>query len=295
MSDPFSTDRIEAGALDVEESEGSIPLEPSPDDRPAPQLNVVELAARRGLGPLSPLGARVWHGEARPCASCGHLIRRAGQTCTECGQDLSDEMLAKMQSHSGPWYVHEHVRPFPGVSLERLIRQIRRGVLTRTTVVRGPTTHHQWRFAAETPVLSKYLGCCWVCQSTVNPTDPICGACGVDLDGGLLSDGTLRSESAGPGSGEIQQLTDAVSSVPDAQRIHGEEPPARLGRLPASWVVGVLAVVTLVAVLAVVKLRSGAPAPAPSVPMDVTETPPVADPAPSQLEPQTGHPGGQPS
>jgi hypothetical protein len=93
-------------------------------------------------------------------------------------------MVERMRAHAGPWYVHEHVRPFPGVTLERLVRQIRRGVLTATTIVRGPTTDHQWRFAAQTPGLSKFLGLCWKCQSAVSEHDSHCRQCGVDLNGG---------------------------------------------------------------------------------------------------------------
>ena len=146
------------------------------------KLSAVELAAERGIGPLSPLGMKVWHGEAFPCVSCGQLVRRNQIRCSECGEDLSLKMIMKMQAHAGPWYVHEHVRPFPGVTLERLIRQVQRGVLTPTTIVRGPTTYHQWRFAAETPGLSKHLGLCWNCQAKVTPEETHCGVCRVNLD-----------------------------------------------------------------------------------------------------------------
>jgi hypothetical protein len=74
------------------------------------------------------------------------------------------------------------VRPFPGVTLDRLIRQVQRGVLTATTIVRGPTTYHQWRYAAETPGLSKHLELCWNCQAKVSPDDTVCSACKVNLD-----------------------------------------------------------------------------------------------------------------
>ena len=129
---------------------------PQPEPNPVPSetpanLSVLELAAQRGIGPLSEFGQSVWHGQSKPCVSCGQLVGRAATACDRCGQDLGQDMLEKMQAHAGPWYVQEHVRPFPGVSLERLIRQIRRGVLTRTTVVRGPTTFHQWRFASLSP------------------------------------------------------------------------------------------------------------------------------------------------
>ena len=267
----------------MNEPEAPIPLEPSPADRRvsnrSARLNVVELAAQQGIGPMSPLGRRVWHGEARPCASCGHLVRRTDRVCGECGQDLSDDMINKMRNHAGPWYVHEHVRPFPGVSLDRLIRQVRRGVLTRTTVVRGPTTDHQWRFAAETPALSKHLGCCWVCQAAVQPTDAVCSTCGVDLDGGLLVDETGAGGSGGQRSAEIQQLTSALSSLPGSQRVHDEQIPARLGRFPVSWVVGGLALLTLILVVVAVQLRAGARTSKPTVPRDVTVAPSAVAPA----------------
>jgi hypothetical protein len=113
-------------------------------------------------------------------------------------------MLWTMQKHSGPWYVLEHVRPFPGVKIERLIRQIQRGVLTATTIVRGPTTFGQWRYAAETPGLSKYLGLCWRCQAAVTEEDTICRACRVKLDG--ITDvffDAARPESDRPENGPV--------------------------------------------------------------------------------------------
>ena len=238
------------------------PLEPTEEGESASasgranSLSVLELGARRGIGPLSGLSAGVWHGEARPCVSCGHLLRRLDEACTQCGQDMTGLMLEKMQAHAGPWYVHEHVRPFPGVSLERLIRQIRRGVLNRSTVVRGPTTHHQWRFASETPVLSKYLGHCWVCQAKVKPAERTCGTCGVDLDGGFKKDGTASAANTPADSAEIQQLRAAIDTIPDSQRRHTEPGPVRVARLPVGWAVGILALLTLAFVLIAVSLRA---------------------------------------
>jgi len=86
-------------------------------------------------------------------------------------------MLEKMRAHAGPWYVLEHVRPFPGVSVERVIRQIRRGLITETSIVRGPATDHQWRFAVEAPGLCRYFGKCWNCHEEVSPSDTYCQHC----------------------------------------------------------------------------------------------------------------------
>lgn len=142
-----------------------------------PGNHALEVAARRGIGPLSTLGHEVWHGHARPCVSCGQLVRRDAQVCGDCGQDLSEAMLEKMRAHAGPWYVVEHVRPFPGVSLERIIRQIRRGLITEASIVRGPSTDFQWRFAVESPGLCRYFGRCWRCHAEVSPSDTYCQHC----------------------------------------------------------------------------------------------------------------------
>jgi hypothetical protein len=153
---------------------------PSPlesDSDPPPGNHALEIAARAGFGPLSPLGRKAWHGDAAPCVSCGQLVRREETVCDRCGQDLSEEMLDKMRAHAGPWFVLEHVRPFPGVSLERIIRQIRRGLITETSIVRGPSTDYQWRFAVETPGLCRCFGRCWHCHQQVSLTDTYCRHC----------------------------------------------------------------------------------------------------------------------
>lgn len=246
---------------------------PLANDNPASSLSAVERGARLGIGPLSPLGMKVWHGESCPCVSCGELVRRADTRCCHCGQDLSLVMIEKMAAHSGPWYVHEHVRPFPGVSLDRLVRQVRRGVLTRTTIVRGPTTNHQWRFAAETPGLSKYLSVCWNCQAAVKPEDTYCKTCDVHLD---RVPGELPDSPPPPPSprvtAELEQLSQAVRTAA-APRPEGSAP----SRLPAFVMIAAILIVAVAAVIAVVKVREQsrvervAP-PAVVVPVDASTT-----------------------
>ncbi len=156
-----------------------------PNYEPPPGDHALEIAARAGLGPLSPLRAEVWHGQARPCVSCGQLVKRNATICHYCDQNLGDDMLRKMRAHAGPWYVLEHVRPFPGVTLERIVRQIRRGVIEETSIVRGPETNHQWRFAVETPGLCRFFGKCWRCHQSVELEESHCSECGVPLGFGI--------------------------------------------------------------------------------------------------------------
>lgn len=225
------------------------------DGRATLRRSALETAADRGIGPLSDLARQAWHGQARPCVSCGELVRRDSNHCDHCGQDLSFAMISRMKAHAGPWYVHEHVRPFPGVTLERLIRQARRGLLTATTIVRGPGTDHQWRFAGETPGLSKHVGLCWNCQAAVVSDDVTCPACGADLD-------EMSVEESGPPSvgqraasprAELAQLSSYLqTTTPPAP--NARPAPGRHGRAIA--IIVVIVVVFIGLLLLVVKFRA---------------------------------------
>ncbi len=237
---------------------------------PPPGDSAVEIAARRGFGPLSPLASEAWHGDSRPCVSCGQLVHRSATSCDACGEDLSDAMVQKMRAFAGPWYVLEHVRPFPGVTCERLIRQIRRGVLTRSTIIRGPTTDHQWRYAGETPGLSKYLGLCWNCQGAATPGQVKCATCGVEL--GELNDVPVAIPAATPNnptdainpsplpaSPELKVLAEATKSAPRSDAL-GEDTP-RIGAVRVSWIIAAILFVVMVVLYAVVQIRDSAPSP----------------------------------
>ena len=155
---------------------------PSPSTAPPRGNHPLELAARRGFGPLSPLAVQAWHGQSVPCVTCGQLVERGVTVlCEHCGQNLSADMLEKMRAHAGPWYVLEHVRPFPGVNLDRVIRQVQRGLITSTSIVRGPGTDYQWRYAVETPGLCRFFQRCWHCHAQVSTSGTTCGQCGAWL------------------------------------------------------------------------------------------------------------------
>jgi RNA polymerase subunit RPABC4/transcription elongation factor Spt4 len=234
---------------------------------PAAKLSVIETAAKRGIGPMSLLGREVWHAQARPCPSCGELVRREDSLCEFCGQDLSAAMLARMQAYAGPWYVHEHVRPFPGVTLERLIRQVRRGLLTATTVVRGPTTLHQWRFAGETPGLSKYLGRCWKCDALVTEQETYCPECDTPLDYPGVMETPEQASTAPATPSELDRLSLALHT---ADRFATPGLPIRPRRgVPVGMFVAGVVTVCVLAVLLAVRWRghaqNTAPAPLPAV------------------------------
>ncbi|MBI4717028.1 MAG: hypothetical protein HY763_04430 [Planctomycetes bacterium] len=247
----------------------SVTGQPRGADALPPGDHPLEIAARHGIGPLSPQARAVWHGHAAPCVTCGQLVLRDRSECDHCGQDLSATMLARMRAHAGPWYVLEHVRPFPGVALERIIRQIRRGLITETSIVRGPATQHQWRFAGETPGLCRYFNRCWKCHTYVTDDEGVCGACGARLEfeehhappPGAEPAAAAAAAASPPASvagggraiGRLAELSAAlhVAEVPDGGT---QEPLPRRG-LPVSWLVIVAAAVVGLAVWGIIGLR----------------------------------------
>ncbi len=215
----------------------------------------LEIAARRGIGPLSPQAGEIWHGHAQPCVTCGLLVLRDQRECDHCGQDLSDDMIQKMKEHAGPWYVLEHLRPFPGVSLDRIIRQIRRGVLTETSIVRGPATDYQWRFAIESPGLCRYFGKCWRCHREVSGSDTYCPNCLSHLafeapkpaaakDVPESSDAMVNALRDTP---ELMELSAALHASDVVRHESVFDEPPRIGGIRATW----FAVAILILVIAV--------------------------------------------
>jgi hypothetical protein len=137
-------------------------------------------------------------------------------------------MLKRMARHSGPWFVYDNIKPFPGVSLERIHKLVERGGLTRTSIVRGPSTYFQWRFATETPGVATQLGRCWQCQVELS-TDASaeCPACQAVLDRdvhaeakpGSRSDPRSDSAVAEPElTPEMVALSAAAAEVPTSER-----------------------------------------------------------------------------
>ena len=257
-------DQPDAVSAPPQAADPMLDYELPPGDHP------LEVAGRRGIGPLSPRGRDVWHGGAVPCVSCGQLVLRDQAECDHCGQDLGREMIERMRAHAGPWYVLEHVRPFPGVSLERIIRQIRRGVLTDTSIVRGPDTEYQWRFAVETPGLCLYFKRCWRCHAEASPTDRQCASCQARL--------TFKTAAAPPGDSNLQRAGDgrvaevpatpelaALTAVVDAQPTStAREAASRPAGPPTLWVAVTVLTITLVGVLLLASWRGRALAPPPA-------------------------------
>jgi len=112
------------------------------------------------------------------CPYCGET-QATSERCTACGGLF--EPLSRQATHNamGPWYIRDPQQPFrPGCSHDTLMTLIDRGVVTRHTIIRGPTTRQFWTIARRVPGVAHRLGVCHACGADVDPTDHGCHACG---------------------------------------------------------------------------------------------------------------------
>jgi outer membrane biosynthesis protein TonB len=78
----------------------------------------------------------------------------------------------------GPWFVYQHRNPAaPGMKFETLLAFVRKGKVKARSIVRGPTSHQLWRFAAQVKGLSREFGVCYSCGGAIEATVNLCSHC----------------------------------------------------------------------------------------------------------------------
>lgn len=112
------------------------------------------------------------------CPYCGDEQPR-GAACGSCRGRVDAASRQATHAQMGPWFVRDAARPFaPGCSLETLARLVERGVVTRSTVVRGPGSQQFWMRAERVAGISHWFGVCHACAGAVAPGSAACPACG---------------------------------------------------------------------------------------------------------------------
>lgn len=93
----------------------------------------------------------------------------------------------------GPWYVLQTRNPAaPGMKFSTLLALVVKGQVTPKSVVRGPTTHQLWRFAAHVRGLSREFGICYSCGEALEKTATICPHCDRTQDAPADADALLE-------------------------------------------------------------------------------------------------------
>ncbi len=135
------------------------------------------------------------------CPYCGET-QAADERCRVCGGFF--EPLSRQATHNemGPWFIRDAGQPFrPGCAYETLVRLIERGIVTKYSVIRGPTTKQFWTVARRVPGVAHLLGFCHSCDADVVADDDGCPACGVPF-GAYLERNFLGLPEVAPLPGE---------------------------------------------------------------------------------------------
>jgi tetratricopeptide (TPR) repeat protein len=122
-------------------------------------------------------------GPEAPCVYCGKVIDRGADRCPHCRTSYSFAVRKASREVVGDWFYLDSRNPSGrGVTFETLIKMIEKGRIKPDSIVRGPTTHHDWMYAAEAPRLAKYLGLCPHCFAKAKPEDTYCTECQLNMN-----------------------------------------------------------------------------------------------------------------
>jgi hypothetical protein len=112
------------------------------------------------------------------CPFCGAVRDQSGGACPRCSMENSSASRQATKVRIGPWYVFQSRNPAaPGMKFETLLGFVRKGRVKARSVVRGPTTHQLWRFAAHVKGLSREFGICYSCGGAIERTASLCQHC----------------------------------------------------------------------------------------------------------------------
>lgn len=127
------------------------------------------------------------------CPFCGAVMEQQEGACPRCTMENTSASRQATKSRIGPWYVLQTRNPAaPGMKFETLLGFVRKGRVKPKSVVRGPTTHQLWRFAAHVKGLSREFGVCYSCGGAVEHTAALCPHCNRSQDPPLNPDSFLE-------------------------------------------------------------------------------------------------------
>jgi hypothetical protein len=112
------------------------------------------------------------------CPYCGAVNESPAGPCPNCSLENTPAGRKATKSRIGPWYVLQRRNPAaPGMKYDMLLNFVRKGRVKPRTIVRGPTTHQLWRFAAHVKGLSREFGLCYSCGGKIEPASTVCQTC----------------------------------------------------------------------------------------------------------------------
>lgn len=228
---------------------------PYPPSSARPKEAVTQISEQGPLATtLGPPGAEGIRDSLRSkyvCPFCGSVNDSEQGMCPRCTMENSSATRKATKTRIGPWYVLQTRNPAaPGMTWETLLSFVRKGRVKPRSIVRGPTTHQLWRFAAHVKGLSREFSICYSCGTGIEASASLCPTCNRLQDAppnpdALLEasregqqvyttppatlDGTLITLPANPPAAPVVAVPEAPvpSDVEFVMPALGGQPPAR--------------------------------------------------------------------
>jgi hypothetical protein len=171
------------------------------------------------------------------CPFCGsqNLISANSGTnsngpCPRCTMEDTAATRQATKARIGPWHVLQTRNPAaPGMRYATLLALVGKGQITARSVVRGPTTHQLWRYAAHVKGVSREFGVCYSCGESVDKTAAHCPHCDRAQEPVGNPDTLLeaREPVAVPGPLSPPMVVADVTSATDPYALVTRVPPAQ--------------------------------------------------------------------
>jgi hypothetical protein len=159
------------------------------------------------------------------CPYCGAVNESPAGPCPNCSLENTPAGRKATKSRIGPWYVLQRRNPAaPGMKYDMLLNFVRKGRVKPRTVVRGPTTHQLWRFAAHVKGLSREFGLCYSCGGKIEANCSVCPQCNRLQLPPLNPDALLESGDAESPPGGVQTPAGAMGAAGGAPVVPVEAP-----------------------------------------------------------------------
>lgn len=167
------------------------------------------------------------------CPFCGAVREQPDGICPRCTMENSGTTRQATKARIGPWYVLQTRNPAaPGMKFETLLAFIAKGRVKARSIVRGPTTHQLWRFAAHVKGLSREFGVCYGCGEAVGRTTTLCPHCNRPQDPPINPDvflETIDSERAGAASAPVYREIGSIPMVAEDPAVTGAGTTTKVG------------------------------------------------------------------
>lgn len=181
----------------------------------------------------------------RVCPFCGSINERHagehddGPPCPKCAMQDTATTRQATKARIGPWFVRQTRNPSaPGMRFETLLMLVKRGQVSPGSVVRGPTTHQLWKFAAQVKGLSREFGLCHSCGGAIEHASTMCPACSRMQEPPVNPDVLLEAPAQAPVSPATAPAPAQPKPAPAPQRAPVPIPqppsPVPLSKKPAA-------------------------------------------------------------